>query len=220
MKTCEYAGPVFAEPRSHPWVDTAGSPECRYYDLTSAPEHIRSSLEDFRPWSHYGAIEEFYLLLTALNHPKSILETNDCVFTGPETNENPGFLKSLQCTGRVMVLFRKLKRNTVKGEIEWLTNQLHLHLASLDPDFPWGVVGTTIVPVRYLALAKSNGRRKAKRRGSAGTATRGRQFGSQLMISFWAWGNSEAETMLNLGRLMKNLSQALRHMSVLATASG
>jgi hypothetical protein len=204
MKTHEYAGDVFTQPRSHPWVDTAGSPECRYYDLTSAPEHIRSSLEDFRPWSHYGAIEEFYLLLTALNHPKSILETNDCVFTGPETNENPGFLKSFQCTGRVMVLFRKLKRNTVQGEIEWLTNQLHLHLANLDPDFGWGVVGTTVVPVRYLALAESNGQ----------------QLGSQLMISFWGWGNSEAETMLNLGRLMKNLSQALRHMSALATASG
>jgi hypothetical protein len=204
MKTYEDAGDVFTQPRTHPWVDTAGSPECRYDDQTSAPEHIRSSLEDFRPWRHYGAIEEFYLLLTALNHPKSILETNDCVFTGPETNENPGFLKSLQCTGRVMVLFRKLKRNTVQGEIEWLTNQLHLHLANLDPDFGWGVVGTTVVPVRYLALAESNGQ----------------QLGSQLMISFWGWGNSEAETMLNLGRLMKNLSQALRHMSALATASG
>jgi hypothetical protein len=204
MKTYEYAGDVFTQPRSHPWVDTAGSPECRYYDLTSAPEHIRSSLEDFRPWSHYEAIEDFYLLLTALNHPKSILETNDCVFTGPETNENPGFRKSLQCTGRVLVLFRNLKRNTVQGEIEWLTNQLHLHLANLDPDFGWGVVGTTVVPVRYLALAESNGQ----------------QLGSQLMISFWAWGNSEAETMLNLGRLMKNLSQSLRHVSTLATVSG
>ncbi len=204
MKTCEYAGPVFAEPRSHPWVDTAGSPECRYYDLTATPELIRNSLEDFLPWSHYEAIEDFYLLLTALNHPKSILESNDCAFTGPQTNENPGFRKSLQCTGRVMVLFRKLKRNTVQGEIDWLTNQLHRHLADLDPDLLWGVVGTTIVPVCYLALAES----------------KGQQLGFQLMISFWAWGNSEAETMLNLGRLLKNLSQSLRHVSALATASG
>ena len=103
-----------------------------------------------------------------------------------------------------MVLFRRLKRNTVQGAIEWLTNQLHRHLANLDADFLWGVVGTTIVPVRYLALAES----------------KGQQLGSQLMISFWAWGNSEAETMLNLGRLMKNLSQSLRRLSALATASG
>ena len=204
MKTCEYAGAVFTDPSSHPWVDTAGSPECRYYDLTSTPEHIRSSLEDFRPWSHYEAIEDFYLLLTALNHPNSVLESNDCAFTGPQVNENPGFRKSLQCTGRVMVLFRKLKRNTVPGEIEWLTNQLHLHLVNLDPDLLWGVVGTTIVPVRYLALAESQGQ----------------QLGSQLMISFWAWGNSEEETLSNLGRLMKNLSRSLRHISAMAASSG
>ena len=204
MKTCEYAGVVFAEPRSHPWVDTAGSPECRYYDLTSTPEHIRSSLEDFRPWSHYRAIEYFYLLLTALNQPESTLESNDCAFTGPQKNENPEFNKSLQCTGRVMLLFRKLERNTVQGEIESLTNQLHHYLANGDPDFRWGVIGTTIVPVRYLALSESNGR----------------QLGTQLMISFWAWGNSEAETMLNLGTLLKNLARALRHVSAPATTSG
>ena len=203
MKTCEYAGAVFTEPRSHPWVDTAGNPECRYYDLTAAPELIRNSLEDFRPWSHYDAIEDFYLLLTELNQPKSILESNDCAFTGPQTNENPEFLKSLQCTGRVMVLFRKLKRNTVRGEIEWLTHQLHCYLANLDPDFCLGVIGTTIIKVRYPALAESNGQ----------------QLGSQLMVSFWTWGNTEAETMLNLGRLLKNLSQALRHVSALAAAT-
>ena len=204
MKTYEYAGPVFVEPRSHPWVDTTGRPECRYYDLTAAPELIRSSLEDFLPWSHYKAIEDFYVLLTALNHPKSILESNDCAFTGPQTNQNPGFQKSLQCTGRVMVLFRELKRNTVQGEIEWLTNQLHRHLTNLDPDLLWGVVGTTIVPVRYLAIPES----------------KGQSLGSQLMISFWAWGNSEAETMLNLGRLLKNLSRSLHSVSTFATASG
>jgi hypothetical protein len=204
MKTCEYAGPVFTEPRSHPWVDAAGSPECRYYDLTAAPELIRSSLEDFRPWSHYEAIEDFYLLLTALNHPKSSLESNDCAFTGPHTNENPGFRKSLQCTGRVMVLFRKLKRNTVQGEIEWLTNQLHLHLVNLDTDLLWGVVGTTIVPVRFLALDESQGH----------------DLGSQLMISFGAWGISEVDSLLNLGRLLKNLSRSLRHISAMATSSG
>lgn len=199
MKTCEYAGGVFPELRSHPWVDTAGSPECRYYDLTSSPELIRRSLEDLRPWRHYEAIEDFYLLLTALNQPKSTLESNDCAFTGPQINENPEFLKSLQCTGRVMVLFRNLERNTDQGEIERLTYQLHCYLANTDPDFCWGVIGTTIVPVRYLALTESNGQ----------------QLGYQLMISFWTWGNTEAETMANLGRLLKNLSHAVRHVSAL-----
>ena len=57
-----------------------------------------------------------------------------------------------------------------------------------------GIIGTTIVPVRYLALPEA----------------REQQLGSQLMLSFWAWGDSEADTMLNLGRLFKNLARALR----------
>ncbi len=204
MKTYEYTGAAFTEPRSHPWSDTVGNPECRYYDLTAAPEHIRRSLEDFCPWNHYAAIEEFYALLAALNQPHSALETNDCAFAGPEANEAPSFRKALQCSGRLMVLFRELVRNTVVREVEWLTYQLHSRLANLDPDLEWGVIGTTTIPVRYLTLSK---------RGD-------QQLGSQLMISFWAWGNTEAETMMNLGRLMKSLSLALRDVSEEASSSG
>ena len=37
----------------------------------------------------------------------------------------------------------------------------------------------------------------------------GEQDGSQLMISFWAWGDTELETMANFDRVVKNLSAAL-----------
>ena len=170
MKTYEYEGTPFADRRSHPWTDQTDSPECRYYDLTLSPEHIRTSLEDFSPWNQYAAVEEFYVLLTRLSHPTSVLESNDCQFTGPSSNDNPAFEAVLECSGRVMVLFRELERNTARGQIERLTTQLHRQLAVLDAGLDWGVIGTTVVPVRYLALAP------------------GEQLGSQLMISFWAWG--------------------------------
>jgi hypothetical protein len=48
--------------------------------------------------------------------------------------------------------------------------------------------------VRFLALAGETGP----------------ELGSQLMISFWAWGDSEPDTMQNLGRLFKALGRALR----------
>ncbi len=67
MNTCEYAGTPFTELRSHPWIDTVDNPECRYYDLTLSPELIRTSLEDFLPWSNYKAIENFYKILEDLN---------------------------------------------------------------------------------------------------------------------------------------------------------
>lgn len=194
MKTCEYAGEPFTAPRSHPWVGAASDKSSRYYDLLEAPAHVRSSLEDFLPWSRYAAVEVFYLLLERLNHKKSLLESNDCAFTGPHLSESTATQKALECSGRVMVLFRELTRNTAVGQIETLKNELHLALAKLDPNFRSGVVGTTIVPVRFLALPAADDQ----------------QLGVQLMISFWAWGNSEEENMQNLSRLLRNLNNALR----------
>jgi hypothetical protein len=197
MKTCEYAGAPFREPRSHPWTDVTNKPDCRYYDLTASPAHIRQSMEDFTPWNQYPAIDTFYALLERLNNRSSALESNDCAFNGPEENTDPAFEKALQCSGRLMLLFRALKSNTVRAQVTGLEHRLHLHLAENDRSFQWGVIGTTIVPVRYLALIESGNH----------------QLGSQLMISFWAFGNSEADTMLNLGRLFRNLSRALESAS-------
>jgi len=193
MKTCEWAGASF-ERRSHPWTDAESDPGSRYYDLTAQPERIRTSLEDLQSWQKYPAVEAFYTLLERLNHPKSSLESNDCAFTGPGDNEDPSVRKAMQCSGRLMVLFRSLARNTDPTRVDALKNQLHLDLAVADPAFQWGIIGTTVVPVRYLALPESGQQ----------------QLGSQLMISFWAWGDTEADTMLNLGRVFKSLSQALR----------
>jgi hypothetical protein len=199
LKTYEYAGDPFDEPRSHPWLGAAESPESQYYDLTATPARIRSSLEDFLPWSRFPAVDSFYALLERLNHPKSALESNDCAFTGPHANEDLTIPKALQCCGRVMVLFRALERNTEDGLVIWLKNELHVELAELDSAFEWGVVGTTQIPVRYLALPEAGG-----------------QLGSQLMISFWAWGDREADTMQNLARVMTNLTRALRRVSASA----
>lgn len=200
MMTCEYAGEPLGEPRSHPWVDVAGKPDCRYYDLTAYPERIRTSLEDFHPWSHYAAIEGFYGLLERLNHPKSKLESNDCAFNGPGKNEHLQIVKPLQCSGRLMVLFRFLAHNTDEARMARLKLDFHRELGVGDPTFRWGMVGVTVVPVRYLELSESAGQ----------------QLGAELMLSFWAWGDSEADTMLNLERLFKNLSKALRSVSARA----
>jgi hypothetical protein len=203
LRTCEYAGEPLAAPRSHPWVGAAADASSRYYDFTASPEQIRSSLEDFVPWSRYAAIEAFYVLLERLNHGKSVLESNDCAFTGPHPSESTTTQKALECSGRVMVLFRDLARNTAEGEIEALKNELHLALSKVDPNFRSGVVGTTIVPVRYLALPEASDE----------------QLGVQLMISFWAWGDSEVENMQNLSRLLRNLTQVLRKLCLPVAAA-
>jgi len=198
MITCEYDGVPFTEPRSHPWTDAVSSSACRYYDLKATPSLIRTSLEDFVPFCHHEAIDDFYTLLEWLNASDSTLESNDCAFTGPEANENNREIgRELVCSGRLMVLYRALPENVAVERIASLKNRLHERLAPLDPELESGIVGTTIVPVRYWTLP----------------GTVASQLGHQLMISFWAFGSSESEVMTTLGRVMKNLSQALRAVS-------
>jgi hypothetical protein len=193
MKTYEYSGATLPASRSHPWTEAVANSECRYYDLKAAPALIRTSLEDFVPWGHHRAIELFYVMLEWLNGPTSPFESNDCALTAPQPNENPHSPLERECSGRLMILFRDCQRNVGSRDLSLLTRALHIALATADLEFESGVVGTTLVPVRYLSLP---GLPEA-------------QLGSQLMISFWAWGGTDEETMANLHRLMKNLDHAL-----------
>ena len=191
MRTCEYDGEE-SEPRAHPWTDAVGSSECRYYDLKAAPGLIRTALEDFVPFGHFAAVAEFYALLERLNAPASTLESNDCAFAGPHASELAPPGKRLQCEGRLMILFRDLGLNLSRPRVEALANGLHMRLAELDRELEWGMIGTTIYPTRYVTLPVA------------------RQLGHQLMLSFWAWGDSEAELMGHLERVVRNLAQAIR----------
>jgi hypothetical protein len=204
MKTSKYDGAAFNEPRSHPWRTARANSTYRYYDFTTTPALIRTSLEDFVPWVRYPAIERFYGLLEWLNRGVSPLESNDCEFTGPERNDHAGVAKSHQCAGRVMLLFRALERNVAEGEVEGLSLLLHNELAQLDPTFEYGMIGTALAPARYLALAR------------AGQPA----LGPQLMVSFWAWGDGESETMLHLERLLGNLWLGLRNVAQFAEIQG
>lgn len=195
MKTCEYDGDPFSEPRSHPWTGSALDSNARYYDLSATPELIRSVLEDFKPFQAHAAIDDFYSLLERLNHPQSLLESSDCAFSGPQPNRNRHMTGTLQCSGRLMILFRALEQNTLGARMAWLRSALQRGLVMLDPRFSAGIIGTTLVPIRYLALPD------------------GAQLGQQLMLSFWAFGNSEAAVMHALSRLFRNLSRALRSVS-------
>ncbi len=200
MKTCQYDGKPFSEPRSHPWSDSALDAGARYHDLSAEPELIRSVLEDFTPFERYPAIDDFYSLLERLNHPKSSLESSDCAFSGPQQNQSTQVKATLECSGRLMILYRALEQNTLAARMAWLRLALHRELAELDPKFTAGIIGTSLVPIRYLALPE------------------GAQLGQQLMLSFWSFGDSEASLMLGLSRLFRNLSRALRIVSARITA--
>lgn len=194
MHVFEHRDPGSLAVRSHPWSTSRSDGAHRYYDLRREPGLIRSALEDHRGWERYPAIETFYRLLEWLNGAESELETNDCAFCGPTANEHAGFAKTLQCSGRLMLLFRELTLNTDTVRVHAFTDRLARALSQEDEGFDWGVAGVTIVPVRFTTLP-----------GAAED-----QLGCQLMLSFWAWGDAEDEAMANLARTLTALTSVLR----------
>jgi hypothetical protein len=148
-------------------------------------------LEDFRPWAAYVAIRSFYDLLAWINGPRSPYESNDCAFTGPEANVDEEFHKRLQCCGRLGILYRELRLNTNEDAMVRFVEELHGRLRGLDADFEWGAVGTTRLSVDFLGLPE------------------GLAEGSQLLVSFWAWGDDEPEVFANLSRVISTLRRAL-----------
>jgi len=148
-------------------------------------------LEDFRPWDACVAVRSFYDLLAWINGEGSPFESNDCAFAGPENNVDGDFRKRLQCCGRLGILFRDLSLNTNERAMSGWIEGIHIGLRALDPGFAWGAVGTTRLRVDYLELPE------------------GRADGSQLLISFWAWGDDEPEVFENLARVISALREVL-----------
>jgi hypothetical protein len=136
-----------------------------------------------------------YALLERVNHVSSPLESNDCSFAPPGENRTAQVSAAVECSGRIMLLFGDLAQNTRKARVAWLKTAFHYQLSHLDPKFSLGTIGTTLLPVRYLTLPEPE------------------QLGEQLMLSFWAFGETEPLAMRNLARLLRNLTQAVRGVS-------
>lgn len=203
MHVVEHADPDKFEVRSHPWQGSLTDPTHRYHDLKKHPELIRSALEDFLPFAAYPAVETFYQLLEWLNGPTCVLQTNDCAFNGPGPNEMAKY-PALQCSGRVMVLYRELKKNRDSRRISRIADTIATTLLSRDEDFGAGIIGVTIVPVRLTALLVNEDD----------------QLGWQLMLSFWAIGDDPDETLENLDRTLTNLSAVLRQVAAVKPRRG
>lgn len=194
MKTYDRSDPEPDAVRAHPWTVATADPNSRYLDFKENPALIRTSLEDFLPWSAWPAIDTFYSLLEWLNGANSILESNDCAFEGPCTNCTSRVPKVLEATGRLMILWRTLPLNLSRANTEWIKGTIHNYLNQIDPELEYGAVGITVYQVKYVALP----------------IPEEQQFGFQLMLSFWSWGDTEEEVMANLNRTVRNIWEALR----------
>jgi len=87
--------------------------------------------------------------------------------------------------------------NTSPEQMHRLTNATAQALSETDPLFEWGAIGATIMSAQFTTLP----------------GPPERQHGQQLMLSFWAWGETEAEMMRHLDRIFHNLTVALQRVS-------
>lgn len=201
---------TYAEPRLFPY--TAGSPDhAGYIDFKSRPELIPTSLEDFKHRNHLPAIQKFYSFLEWVNGKDSHLETNDSALRGPRANSDPNSNLALEIDGRVVLIYRDLALNCSAQHSDWLCGKLMQILHNTDPNFisREGVVGFTLNPELYLAISKAN----PILHGFYDFAADDPGLGKQLMLSFWAYGNSEAELYQNLERVFGNIWTACRNLS-------
>jgi hypothetical protein len=197
MRVYEHSDADSLKLRSHPWIDAESNPAYRYYDFKTQPELIRSSLEDLQQWTSYPAIETFYRLLEWLNGSESIFESNDSAFNDAAATAGTPSSMPLQCSGRLMILYRDLAVNTSREQMHWLADTTARALSEADPMFEGGAIAVTIVTTRFTALPEPPER----------------QRGQQLMLSFWAWGETETEMMSHLDRTFQSLTGALHSVS-------
>jgi hypothetical protein len=196
VKTAQYQGPALPT-RSHPWTTAVNDDSSRYYDFKASPGLIRTAIEDLLPWQNYAATESMFTLIEWLNADGGLLETNDFQFSGPVptamTHDGSAIApdRAMMSQGRIMTLFRKLALNASASHAASFDQHLHEILNQNDQLFQLGLVATASVPVRLINCESAT-------------------TGTQLMISFWAWGATERSTMRNVQRLMHNLHHALR----------
>jgi hypothetical protein len=100
-----------------------------------------------------------------------------------------------------MILMRRLETNVSYQVVADLEERALLQLQSLDPEFEWGAVGTSIAKVHYHTLPAA-------------------PSGFQLCISFWAWGDTDDDAMSSLDRTLGNLTRALQCETAAAGCGG
>jgi hypothetical protein len=209
--------------RTYPWTENERDASDRYYDFKADPSLIPQALNNFKGWSDWSdweGVRLFYELLEWLNGPDSRFESNGCGFRGPGRNPQqdrcPG---ELLTTGGLIFLFRDVEMNLspqsaawaarpapfgvtppplAPGKhIAWLRGRSHEHLRRLNPKFTSGCVSIALLPTFYSTLPLE----------------RQDRFGHEVAFQWWAWGDTERETMAHFKEVVATMFKCLKKVS-------
>jgi hypothetical protein len=208
--------------RQHPWLHSTINPDWKYYDFKKNPELVSEVLEDFKPWAHYDSVQLFYEMLRWVNGPESKFETSDCGFRGPSENQQKdGWPKEMVCSGGLFVFFRNLQYNLSDeskswkenhpggGSLakpyaqskytQWLINQSQQLIRQSKHD--WACIGLGLISIMFTEAP----------------VPENEQLGYAVVYRFWAWGDSEKETMTSFNYVVDTLFTIFKRLSAQAT---
>lgn len=191
--------PEIPEPgcRTHPWSSTdytngGGA----YYDFTRQPELIPLVLEDFVPYAHQKAVQRFYEFLRWVSiSPESMFETNDCALRAPHEHSDLLFQARFKVEGRLHIFFRDHADNVRSDCFLWLQRMFCLYLQVYRPDFHRAVIGFALWDTDYGRLVNQESR------------------GKLLNLSFYAYGDSEADAFDSLLIVFDGFWEAAKRIS-------
>ena len=193
------------EPRPHPWQGSAYDPNARFVDFLRYPELIRTSLEDFLPYSDRPAIERFFQLLEWMQSPSTIWETTESKFWPVSTQSNRSFAQyRLICSGRLVFFCRDYLWQCKNSH--WAFTQLLKRLKDYAPVAANACVGVFTVPTLFVSLSEDGGV----------TAPECKALG----IRCYGFGNSEDEAFDGFGAGVDAVRSCIENMAEMIIASG
>jgi hypothetical protein len=172
--------------RTHPWKYAEHNPSWRYVNFRREPDKIESALEDFRPWAQFPATRRFYELIRWLNGADSLFETNDCAFQIRD-NCDANQPYKLQADGRLMLFSADLRLSCDPGFAEWLISRLGCYLEQAEPRVHAAAVGLSKASCFFKSASAE---------------------GEEVVLYFWAWGDTDDSTMKNLERVFERIHMA------------
>ena len=198
------------EPRLHPYR-ASGPGQSGFVDFTKRPELIETALEDFRPFAPTAAVKAFYDFLRWINGPASQLATCDCVLRAPTPNHDTNSKRGLCVHGRVFLLYRELRFNASIERSDWLCGKMMTELGAIDAGLAANeaVVGFTKNPTLQVAISKG----VPDGAGGFEVGANDPGFGHHLTLTFWAYGDTEAESFEKLERVFRNIRSAAERVS-------
>ena len=197
-----YFDRVLTDARMHPWTISTSDERGRYYDFKRYPELIRTSLEEFRPYERYAAVELFYQLLEHLNGRTSYLETNDSRLRPNEKNPDAARIpKNFVLQSDISLLFRSLGLNLATDApsqySQWLIDNL---IDSLDsrPEPVYAVIKLYLFPTEFMTAPVDPDARG----------------GYSVVYKILTWGDTEEEQFENYKQVLEELLAYFRHLPI------